>query len=207
VKLAAVGFCVEIGKNFNWRGRKMKKNLFLLLPFVFFSSIANAGIATLSLPSLNGLYTGSFGGPGRKVNANFETEFLSIDEVRIHLIGNYTSGTGHNYNGQPGSVYGELMASMPGWAIWPRILHPFETSFNLNLRFFPFMNPEEDWSILLDGDADISFRLSMGTPCDVIDHLPEINVTFAELIVEGTPVPEPCTLMLLGVGGILIRKR
>ena len=179
---------------------------FFIIAVLCFFSITQADILTLPLPTLNVHYTGSYSGPGRSAHADFQTEFLNIDELRIHLVGTYTPGTGHYNNGQPGIVYGELIASTPGWAILPRTMHSFDTQFDLTLPFFPFMNPQEDWSILLDGETDISFRLSMGTPCDIIDQVPEINVTYSELILYGTPVPEPATLLLICSGLVFLRK-
>jgi len=186
---------------------KPQNNIFSVSIVLLCFSFAKAGIFSSPLPSLNGLHTGSFGGPGPTADADFQTEFQSIDEVRIHLIGTYMPGIGHYSNGQPGSVYGELTASMTGWAVPPRILSSRDTQFDLSLRFYPFLNPKEDWLILMDGEADIRFWLLMGTACDVIDQAPQINLTFAELIIVGTAIPEPTTLLMLGLGGLWSRKR
>jgi hypothetical protein len=201
-----VGVYILMGDGkMNCRTIKSQKNLFSVAIVLLCFSFTNAGFFSVPLPSLNGRHTGSFDGPGSTAHADFQTEFLSIDEVSIHLIGTYTPGTGHYYTGQPGSVYGELWVFTPGWTVLPRILHPSE--FDLSLRFDPLTNPEEDWSMLMDGDVDITLRLLMGTVCDIIDEVPEIDLTFAELLVEGTAIPEPATLALLGLGGFWLRKR
>lgn len=186
-----------------------QKNYFCIIIVLFCLSLANADIVTLPLPSLNGSYTGTFGGPGtgRTANANFETEFLTIDQVHIHLIGTYTEGIGHNYSGESGNVFGELTASMSGWATMSRILQPVETQFDFNLLFRPFVNPEEDWGVLMDGEADITVKLGMFNMYDVIDQRPTVIITFAEISIEGSPVPEPSTLLLLITGMIIFRKK
>lgn len=188
---------------------KYRKNHFYVIIVLLCLSRADAGIVALSLPSLNGPCTGTFGGPGtgRTVNADFGIEFLSIDEVRIHLVGSYAVGTGHDHDGRSGDVFGTLTASMSGWATLPRILPSVQTQFDYNLLFYPFANPEKDWGVLMDGREVVTVQLGMINRYDVIDRRPTINITFAELIVEGSPVPEPSMLSLLTAGMIILRRK
>ena len=186
----------------------LKSQKIISVALLFCCSLVNAATMSLSLPALNGSYTGTFGGPGtgKTETADFETEFISIEEAHIHLIGTYTAGTGHNYNGQSGNVSGQLTASMPSWVVMSGILHPAQTNFDFNLIFNPFLNPGEDWSVLLDGVEDITLKLIMHNTYDIIDQNPTANITFAEVILEGSPVPEPSTLLFLIAGTMILRK-
>lgn len=72
-----------------------------------------------------------------------------------------------------------------------------------------------DFSPFLDGVGSIKINFGQVYPLEWYSDIPIITklsdasgqIASATLIVDGTVVPEPATLLLLGLGGLLIRRR
>ncbi|MCX5638808.1 MAG: PEP-CTERM sorting domain-containing protein [Planctomycetota bacterium] len=88
------------------------------------------------------------------------------------------------------------------------ISSPFFTPFTCDN--IPFISSNSaTWDFLLDGEASGYIRLITN-----IVYIPEFppehiygNIYSASLSINATPVPEPCTLLLLGLGGLALLRR
>lgn len=71
----------------------------------------------------------------------------------------------------------------------------------------PFLT--DNWDFLLDGKASGSvFPFLMGIVVGYEPQaMPEFTINNASLIIDAEPVPEPATLLFLGLGAILLRKK
>jgi hypothetical protein len=71
------------------------------------------------------------------------------------------------------------------------------------------MFTDEDWSALLDGRSNIEIGLyGIFRPADLITvEYPHSQLDLAILVVEGTTVPEPSSLLLLALGAFGIRTK
>ena len=88
--------------------------------------------------------------------------------------------------------------------VWWTHFEPLTASFEGELVYEQIGNAS--WDFLLDGQADIP--LVFGTTMSgltVILQEPFAEITNATLVI--TPIPEPATLLLFGLGAVLLRRR
>jgi hypothetical protein len=166
------------------------------------------------------------------VPLDFASKVSSIQGVSLHLVGQGTSRT--LLQGQMGcplsggcpessdflgtlGIAGTLTRGGGLSASFPGLSGPFdlEMPFDLEVPILPGAPPLPiDYSFLLKPGADITFSLepqvaflSVFSPSSLPS--PPATIDQAFLIVTGTPVPEPCTglLMMAGVLGLAIKRR
>jgi hypothetical protein len=183
------------------RRRRMKK-IILIISAVFVVFFAQAAAGETFMVELSGL-VGDLPGPPNSFTAAFDfgTEFISIDEVRIQASGTYTPGQNTDLlDVLP--VYAFFMSANPGYAL--------TSLFSSNS---PFYQVEEtfglysgaDWDFLLDGTGIISSGFNYGGILEeVVLTPPTAQLSEVYLIVEGVEVPEPATMTILLLGGLVL---
>lgn len=172
------------------------------------SSSANADI--VELPELVGLFDAD--SSPKTASFDFGTSFLSIDQVRTQMSGTFTLGLAHGDGVNiPVDVWHDVYPSItihmePG---------PGICGSSLGLLESPFVSEEPlnlllgaTWDFLLDGKDEVQASWAHTTVLEewVIVTLPTVQVSEAHLIIEGV-VPEPATVLLFGLGGLLLRTR
>ncbi|NIP24612.1 MAG: PEP-CTERM sorting domain-containing protein [Phycisphaerae bacterium] len=85
--------------------------------------------------------------------------------------------------------------------LWGEATYPEPESFDLQSEFG--LPGSTTWSDLLDGQGKIAIDYAvLGGPYVIYVESGFIDLSSAILIVEGTPVPEPATVILLALGVI-----
>lgn len=174
-----------------------------------FGSSAAVKANTFVIPlDVDGFYNG-----GQEVSFEFDLGTTLTEVQSARFIGSGSITAGLDYWGDPVSVQFEarlltginyMYARGPyaGASTWPDP-EPFDCDSVFNPAF------GATWDFLLDGHAEVCVLL--WGPTGPISYPPQLNssgtITSASIIIEATPVPEPATLLLLGLGAVILRKR
>lgn len=185
--------------------------------YVEYTSPISADILTQPLPEL----VGSYPSGDRNTAFDFGTAFQKIESVRIDVSGMIEPGIGVR-----SPVGGSYQWPAESWFRWPTefsfgmgdslkrsMIHantaPWIGPYHQEATFTPFYDSNYDF--LLDGKGEVhsslwSWILVGGVSIDRIqyfDHMissPYGEISQATLIVEGVPVPEPASLITVGIG-------
>jgi len=148
-----------------------------------------------------------------RLDFDLGVEFTEISRVYMDWSGEATGGLYLDfYSTDPHPVDSGIYAAMGSssslyWSeVWAgAATHP-EPEFFAVLSDFEHA-PGLNWSNLLDGRDEIRINSQglYGTGSYV--EVGSVMLTSATLVVEGTLVPEPATVALLGLGGVLLAVR
>jgi hypothetical protein len=188
--------------------RKMGKIIAIsvLVLLLWLTGTASATILTVELPGLIGDLKPY---PNGSTDVfDFGTNFLSIDEVRIRMSGTFTPAQARSI------ISGELFDILPGIVVYmdPGVGSCF-TDLNLQQSPFDIENPFNlkygaTWDFLLDGtdqlNADLYTQPILAG--SVIVTPPTAEISEAYIIIEGV-IPEPATVLFLGLGGLAVCRR
>ena len=189
---------------------KRKIKIILMSAVVLFiaSSPANAEIFTVELPEFLGpwedetyMKTASF---------DFGTSFVEIYDVRLQLGGTSTLGSAHGDG---------LIVPEDEWIDFPRGFEAYMDvggdvwGMGFSVHEGPFLAEESfepsfgsTWDFLLDGSDEATLRLGGGFGFGwIVVTEPTADISEAYLIVDGI-VPEPATILLFGLGGLILRS-
>jgi len=195
----------------------MRKIILTILVAVVldFGGMADADVVELDLFSL-GCPTGfDFNSPYWMADFDLGVVFTEITNVYIDWSGEITAGLAILYDNpnEPFSLDVGIGASLGG-SPYPRFAqvwggeatYPDPEPFD-HLSEFELLGTTT-WSDLLDGQGTITigyteFIMLFGR---YVEH-GFVNLTKATLVVDGVIVPEPATFLLMGLGGLLLRKK
>lgn len=168
---------------------------------------ASATIFTIELPGLVGELEPYPNHPTAEFD--FGTSFLSIDEVRIQLIGTFTPRVVSSMiTVESLELTPEIELYMdPGIGSCYVFVYPLESPFDVEGIFA--LRHDATWDFLLDGTDEVAAYLGWGviaTGGDVTTTLGSVEVSQAYLTVEGV-IPEPATVFLLAFGAVMMRKK
>jgi hypothetical protein len=174
---------------------------------VLIQTSALAITVQIPLPSLVGDILGYPN--GRTQAFDLGMSFQSIQDVRLETTGIFTPGVDRDpfdpFSGKLIVWNVQIEVCMePPQGLWTVYVGGYDGSYTDNQSFQ--QRSGATWDFLLDGKAEIIAQLTGYYPPQPVT-LPTASISTAYLIVEGTPVPEPCTLMLLGLGAVILRKK
>jgi hypothetical protein len=183
---------------------------------LFFScetpSSAMANLFRIELPQLEGSY--SYGQSSAIVPINLGTPLTDLKNIQLELSGVHNSGwwvgdmVEDLYEGPRGGFLYARMDSESTWSLhtWPSqwIGHyngNGDGSFTATMTLSR-LGGGSDWSFLRDGVTDLTFIHDVQGGWGSFTTQPSFNFTDVTLVVDATPIPEPSTLTLLGMGAI-----
>jgi len=202
---------IKVKRSNLMRSEIMRRGITVMMAAVLFgiSPLASAEIFTVELPEFIGPLVEN--GTTKTATFDFGTSFLQIDNVSIQLEGTCTMGSAHG----DGTWFPE-----DEWTDVPSVIEAYmdapegfcgmssrvdESPFVIDEPFDLFL--DATWDFLLDGTDNVTLNFYWGFGIDawIIVTTPTADITDAYLVVDGI-VPEPATILLLGIGAIGIPR-
>ena len=180
--------------------------LFLLLN----TSVAYSSIVELPL-ACEGLYTGYSTWEG---DFDFEVTFQEITNANISWTGEITAGL---YRREDETLFPNLLlfsimltdhsGNFIGYTHTGGGQKTYPESESFDDCLLEFWH--KDFKYLLDGQGHILIRFDFRPPPSIYECIEEGSVLLhkASLVVKGTIIPEPATVLLLGLGAVMLRKK
>ena len=191
----------------------MKKSILVMVVIILsVANVALADIITAPLPELVGSVVQYSDMSG--VDVDLGVTFSAIQSVRIQLSGTITPGLGCGdgverpvlpYFDVPGVI--EIFFDHPAAGSCITSAGPFDGSFSVDQVFD--CTYDASWDILLDGQQELFAYITSNLIViggQILDF-PTADISQATLIVEGEVVPEPCSLVLLSLGGLMLHRK
>lgn len=191
----------------------MKKSILVMVVIILsVGNVALADIITAPLPELVGSVVQYSDMSG--VDVDLGVTFSAIQSVRIQLSGTITPGLGCGdgverpvlpYFDVPGVI--EIFFDHPAAGSCITSAGPFDGSFSVDQVFD--CTYDASWDILLDGQQELFAHITSNLIViggQILDF-PTADISQATLIVEGEVVPEPCSLVLLSLGGLMLHRK
>jgi hypothetical protein len=182
--------------------------------FCVFIPLAYAELFELPL-DCNGSY--DLDTPTWTLELDLGIQFSQINNIYIDWSGKITAEWAeNNFNGQDGPIDGRFKAKLYETTPYDSLgyaeiyagesTYPNPELFNVQTDF-----TDDGWSMLYDGKCtvDIDFMYGWSFRAPEISTLiePEGMIESAKLVVDGTVVPEPATILLLTAGVVIARRK
>jgi hypothetical protein len=171
----------------------------------------------IDLPELKG--TCQYGRLSTVVPVDLGTPLVDVSAIKLELSGSHTAGwwvgdmVEDHYVGPKG---GMIEATMDSASSFPS---QWSCSYNgqgngsfVTTLILHQNEGVSDWSFLRDGVTDLTLQNSPLIGWGGFTTPPSFDLAGVTLLIEATPVPEPCTVVILGFGafGVLahiLRRR
>ena len=197
----------------------------VIIALSFFPGPAVGTTFSVPLPDLVGVVDFPTIGSGKKASFNFGQQFSDIQNVWIgveaQVFAREFDFCGTLFDPQPCVHETQLLGF---WALMDDEDSPitgFVLSDDLSFgdfralegsggRVAPFNNPVVGWDFLLDGAGSLTlfWNAELVFPDQIIRNViePSGEIFNARLFIEGTPVPEPSTSLLLAAGLLVLTR-
>lgn len=186
-----------------------KVTLSCAIAVLLLGTAVQADIFELPLDGLPGSYVGD----SKEMSFDFGQEFQSVASVSIRISGTFDGGLYQIYDDMG---YPAGLASSPGMV---SVLEAQNQGFDVvglelgssfsGAQSTYLFTPVSAVDLMLPGWGDVSLGIGgvYGFGGSTVIEEPTANITSATLIIDGTPVPEPLTLSVLGAGAVALLRR
>lgn len=183
------------------------------------SAAAYGEIYELPLSGLVGHFTSDDPWADRSVDYDFGMTFSEITDVRLRLTGQWDPGNRYLYyvgDGPPPVIFpwmGSPMATSSHVSLYPQeeyVGASIYLSSSSEQSLLPAINASElELFKAGTGIAGVSWDIPMVAAIYgvLVIEPASADISEAVLVIEGTAIPEPATLGLLGVGGMAMLRR